>query len=169
MAWTDVPDTDIDSGSPLKTGLMTDLRDNDIANASKPVYLAIDTNKTATTSYGAADQTIYAYCPEDASQLVCRFALWTASSGTATAKVLIKKTTGPAGSTYQEATSTATAKGAVGGSADKTVTITGLDNVSGDDLRGQAVTIEIYLKHSAGGQRVDAEATSWEPARWENA
>lgn len=169
MAWTDIPDTDIDAGSPLKTGLMTDLRDNDEANASKPVYLAIDTYKTATTSYGTADQVLYAYCPEDADTLVVRAALWTASSGTATAKVLIQKTSAPAGSTYAEDTSTATAKGSVGGSADSTFTLTGLSNVSGDDLRGQGVTIQIYLKHSAGGQRVDIEATSWEPAHWAKA
>ena len=60
---------------------------------------------------------------------------------------------------------TAAAKGSVGGSADKTWTVADLTNVSGDDLRGEEVQVDVYLKNSTAAQTVDIEAVSWAPSR----
>lgn len=166
MTWTDIADGTIASGQGLKTGvLMIALRDNDEANSSKPIYCLIDTGGSKGTTYGGtADQTFYVFLPEDCKVLRFVFALWTAS-GTVTAKVQVEKITAPAGTTSVETTSTATAKGTPGGSADKTATLTGLNNVSGDDLRGTSVKVSVWLKHSVGSVQCDIENTNWSPSR----
>ena len=164
--WTDIPDGSIQSGEPMKTGLMTDYRDNDEANSVKPVYIPIDENKPAApVAYpGTADATYYAYCPEDAKALTVRAGLW-GSAGTSYCKIRVSKMSGAAGYVEVENSTAATSKGSPGGSADKTYSFTGLNNVSGDDLRGQEIKLELFFKSSAGGT-IDIECLNWPQSRF---
>lgn len=166
-SWTDVSDTTLSAGKPLKQSLWREMRDNDKANAVKPLRLDIDeSNGSVGTSYGSSEGTYYVYVPNDAVVLNIPVALWTAS-GTATAKATIQLTSGASGSAdSNEPTSTATAKGSPSGSADVTLTFSDLTSVSGDDLRGQEAKVDIFLKHSAGGVQVDIESTDWTPAHF---
>lgn len=163
--WTDIADGSIAPGEPLKTGLMTDFRDNDEANSSKPLYLPLNyTKSSAPASYpGTADTSYYTFLPEDCKVLRVRGALW-AASGTGYCKVRVEKMTGAAGYVEQEQSSTATAKGTPGGTSDKTWTLSGLDNVSGQDLRGQDVKVSLFFKHSVGSVAVDVESVEWPPS-----
>ena len=167
MTWTDIADGTIAAGKPIKTdSVMKALRNNDEANTDKPVYLRVDVTNTPGTAYGAAVATIYAYVPKDSKQLRIRAAEW-AASGTVTGKFRVQKLSGAAGNVEVEVASTATARGNPGGSADKTWQFTDLTNVSGDDLRGQDIKIELFLKHSAGGVSCDVESTlGWPSSRF---
>lgn len=167
MTWTDILDAVIAAGKKITTGLMTDLRDNDEANSDKPQYIPVDVTAAAcpTTYPGSPQATYYTYIPEDGKTLRVRAALWT-TGGTSTAKFRVQKRTAPSGYVESdEQTSTAAAKGSVGGSADKTWTVADLTNVSGDDLRGEEVQVDVYLKNSTAAQTVDIEAVSWAPSR----
>lgn len=167
MTWTDIADGTLAAGKPLKTdSVMKALRNNDEANSDKPIYLRVDVTNSPATTYGAAVATIYAYVPKDAKQLRIRAALW-AASGTVTGKFRVQKLTAPSGNVEVEASSTATARGNPGGTADKTWQFTDLTNVSGDDLRGQDIKIELFLKHSVGGVSCDIESTlGWPASRY---
>ena len=167
MTWTDIADGTIAAGKPLKTdSVMKALRNNDEANSDKPIYLRVDVTNTPATTYGAAVATISAYVRKDAKQLRTRAAMW-AVSGTVTGKFRVQKLTAPSGSVEVEASSTATARGVPAGSADKTWQFTDLTNVSGDDLRGQDIKIELFLKHSAGAVSCDVETTlGWPASRY---
>lgn len=166
IAWTDIAAGSLAAGAPLKTGLLAALRDNDEANSSKPLTIPFDETKSAPvpSSYpGTADATYYAFLPADAKVLRLRGALWRGGTGTGYVKARVYLN--PARYVEAEASSTAPAKGNPGGTADVTITLSGLNNVGGDDLRGQDVTIELYFKGTGGVTSVDFEATRWPASR----
>ena len=165
MTWTDIAAGLVAAGAALRTSFWTALRNNDEANSSKPLYVPIDfTKSSAPASYpGTADAVYYTFLPEDAKVLRVRGALWVAS-GTGYCKIRVEKMTSPAGNVEQEQSTTATAKGSPGGSADKTWTLSGLDNVSGQDLRGQDVKISLFFKASST-VAVNIESVDWPPSK----
>jgi len=163
--WTDIADASIAAGKPLKTGLMIDFRDNDEANSQKQPPLYIDLSKSVSvTSYPAsADFTLHLFIPADAKFLRVRAALW--QSGAVTASAQLKVGSGAASVTAEQS-STASAKGSVGGAADKTWTLTDLSNAGGTDLRGTETTLEVRFKVSSGSVTIDLENTNWPPSRF---
>lgn len=169
MAWTEIADASLAAGKPITQDLMRDFRDNQLANASKPTRINFShTIASCPTTYpGTAQGTYYAYGPEDSKSFVARLALWT-SGGTASLKLVVRLD-GSSNTTEQEVTSTATTQGAVGGSADKTLTFADLTNVSGDDLRGGEIKIELFAKNSTSGQTVNVSVTGWPPCRFARA
>ena len=168
MAYVDLSDTAFAPGKPVKASLLQQLRDNQTA-AVKP--LAIPWDVTATnpgTTYGSAVYTAYVYIPEDCSVLVLRCALWR-SAGTGNVYATAKLAYGGQTVSSAEATSSATAKTAPGGAADATMTLSGLDSVSGVDFRGQEATLTLYLRSAQATATVECEATSWPPHRMRHA
>lgn len=168
MAYVDLSDTAFAPGKPVKASLLKQLRDNQTA-AAKPLAIPWDvTAANPGTTYGSAVYTAYVYVPEDCSVLTLRCALWRSAGGGAV-YAAAKLTYGSQTATSAEVTSSATAKTPVGGASDVTLTISGLDSVSGVDFRGQEAMLTLYLRSAQATATVECEATSWPPHRLRHA
>lgn len=168
MAWTTLNDSDLAAGVPAKQSTLRGLRDNNRANANKPIAIDIDETKTVSTTYAFMDggqSDYYIFVPEDADNLLLRLKVWTASS-TATFKATIDKASSPSGTLDSDEVATTQTSEPTDGSAATnnttsgsiTLTLAGLDNVGGDDLRGQEARVRIQAKVASGSVSVNCEA-----------
>lgn len=168
MAYVDLSDTAFAPGKPVKASLLKQLRDNQTA-AAKPLMIPWDvTAKNPGTTYGSAVYTAFVYVPEDCSVLVLRCALWR-SAGAGAVYATAKLTYGGQTASSAEVTSSGTDKQTPGQSSDVTLTLSGLDSVSGVDFRGQEATLTLYLRSAQATATVECEATSWPPHRLRHA
>lgn len=156
MAFSKMDDGRLSVGKALKTtSVLGQFRDNDLANSDKSFPLEVNFNGSPATTYPGTAQVVREhYLPEDAERLDVALAGWCAS-GTVTWKVRVERRSAPSGFVEAETSSSETSKTTA---AEKTVTLSGLANVSGDDLRGQEVKVHVFLKHSAGGVVCDLES-----------